>query len=362
MFKPTFTITPQIANALIRIEILREKIINLPITPKVLMSLKESARLSSTHYSTMIEGNRLTKEEVQEVVKQKQILRGRERDQKEVLGYYKALDELERLTRLKKPLTEQHIQLIHALVMSGDKKKVIPTPYRTEQNVIRESSTGAIVYLPPEAKDVPELMKDLVAWITKNSDNLPFPLVAGIAHYQYATIHPYIDGNGRTARLLTTLILHLSGYDLKGIYSLDEYYAKNLSGYYDALSIGSSHNYYMGRSEADITPWVTYFISGMLQSFENITGHALKASESGAKDSSSILKTFDARQRMVLTLFQKYQTITSEHVEKLLGIHPRSARGLCQRWAEEGFLIIVDPSKKARKYGLAPEYEKILKA
>ena len=90
--------------------------------------------------------------------------------------------------------------------------------------------------MPPEAKDVPRLMADMVAWIKdSNAQGLPCPIRAGIAHYQFATIHPYYDGNGRTARLLTTLILHLGGYDLKGLYSLEEYYARNLGAYYEAL-------------------------------------------------------------------------------------------------------------------------------
>ena len=81
-------------------------------------------------------------------------------------------------------------------------------------------------------------------------------------------IHPYYDGNGRTARLLTTLILHLGGYDLKGLYSLEEYYARNLGAYYEAISIGESHNYYMGRAEADVTKWIEYFVEGMAVAFE----------------------------------------------------------------------------------------------
>ena len=123
--------------------------------------------------------------------------------------------------------------------------------------------------MPPAALDVPKLMCSLTQWIQENPD-LASPIVAAIAHYQFATIHPYYDGNGRTARLLTTYILHLGHYDLKGIYSLEEYYAQNLEDYYKAISIGPSHNYYLGRAEADITPWVTYFIKGMKVACTNI--------------------------------------------------------------------------------------------
>lgn len=85
-------------------------------------------------------------------------------------------------------------------------------------------------------------MSDLVEWIDRSmSEELSCPIVAALAHYQFATIHPYFDGNGRTARLLTTLVLHLGGYDLKGLYSLEAYYARNLGAYYQALTVGPSH-------------------------------------------------------------------------------------------------------------------------
>lgn len=119
---------------------------------------------------------------------------------------------------MKPTLTEKHVKTIHGLVMDGKEK---PTRYRDGQNVIKDSSNGNIVYMPPEPSDVPALMKNLIAWINKEKRELPVPIIAAIAHYQFATIHPYYDGNGRTARLLTNLILHKSNYGLKGIYSLE---------------------------------------------------------------------------------------------------------------------------------------------
>jgi Fic family protein len=87
----------------------------------------------------------------------------------------------------------------------------------------------------------------------------------------------YYDGNGRTARLLATLILHLGGYDLKGLYSLEEYYARNLGKYYQALTVGLSHNYYEGRAGTDITAWIEYFCEGVASSFENVRHRAQEA-------------------------------------------------------------------------------------
>ncbi|MCZ6914494.1 MAG: Fic family protein [Rickettsia endosymbiont of Ixodes persulcatus] len=225
-FLPHYRITSEIAKNLMRIEAAKEKVLFLPLTPVVLDSLRETARLYTTHYSTMIEGNRLVPEQITAVLKKEGHFPGWERDEHEVKGYYAALAKVEQLAANSALITEKLIQILHALVMGDGKSKVKSTPYRDGQNVIRDANTRRIVYMPPEAKDVPALMKGMVNWILQAAD-IPCPIVAGIAHYQFATIHPYYDGNGRTARLLTTLILHLGGYDLKGLYSLEEYYAKN---------------------------------------------------------------------------------------------------------------------------------------
>ncbi|MHC5539726.1 Fic family protein, partial [Singulisphaera rosea] len=123
-------------------------------------------------------------------------------------------------------------------------------------------------------------MEELLDWLRRcEREGVPCPILAAIAHYQFATIHPYYDGNGRTARLLATLILHRGGYALKGLYSLEEYYARNLSAYYRALAVGPSHNYYEGRAEADITAWVEYFCAGVAESFDNVRRHAQQAAD-----------------------------------------------------------------------------------
>jgi len=360
MFKPHCSINATIANALVKLERLRYEIEGLSLTPKILYSLRESARLSAIHHSTQIESNRLTKAQIIQTIKEKKILPARTRDQHEVLGYYVALDEIERLVTSKNKVTEKHVKKIHALIMNNGTTKVKPTPYRTQQNVIRKSATKRIVYLPPEPQDVPLLMHDLVQWIDENPDNLPYPLVAAIAHYQFATIHPYIDGNGRTARLLATFILHLCDYDLKGIYSLDEYYAKDLAAYYQALSIGPSHNYYMGRAESDITPWIEYFVLGMVESFEAVKRHARVASSQQTKDSAAASRKLDAKQRTALTLFHNHEVITSSDIATLLSISPRAARNICQQWVENGFLVIKNPAKRNRTYALSPLYAQLI--
>jgi hypothetical protein len=358
-FKPNYTITPKIMNCLLSIESVKAKVLHLPLSPKVLTSLRETAKLYTTHYSTMIEGNRLDPDQIEVILKHEGHFPGRVREEHEVKGYYAALTQLEQWVAQSVKVTEKVIKSFHGLVMSDGQTNVKPTEYRNGQNVIRDARTKGIVYLPPEAKDVPDLMAEMVSWINQMKE-LPCPIIASIAHYQFATIHPYYDGNGRTARLLTTLILHLGGYDLKGLYSLEEYYARNLGAYYEAISIGDSHNYYMGRAGADITKWIEYFVEGMMISFQKVLQHMIKAEKTGEGDHSEILRKLDPRQRKALELFQQFEFITSSQIGDLFGFKPRTSAAICASWVHCGFLKVVDSSNRGRKYGLNDDYVKLV--
>ncbi len=355
MFKPHYKMTNELVGSLVTLEALRKEIELLPISVSVLNSLRETSRMESIHYSTMIEGNRLTLEQVKEVLLEGKTF-GRERDEKEIQGCETAFVWLKSQVDKRNPITEKIIKQLHAIVMGGGKIPK-PNPYREGQNVIRDGVTRRIVYMPPEAKDVPKLMKELISWLDDaDKHKIPVPLQAAILHYQFATIHPYFDGNGRTARLLATYLLQLKGYGLKGIYSLDEYYAQNLPAYYEGLTVGS-HNYYTDRADSDITAWLEYFCSKMVESFGSVRKHALKAQKSGKKDVSQQIRSLDDKQRKVLLLFKSKSFITSFDIQKVLQLKPRTARDLAQKWVESGFLVIADPSKKARKYALAKEFE-----
>lgn len=355
MFKPNYRATNELVRYLLTLESLRKEIDLLPISVSVLNSLRETSKIESIHYSTMIEGNRLTLEQVKEVLLEGKTF-GKKRDEDEIKGCETAFIWLKSQVDKKNPITEATVKQLHAIVMGGG-KIAKPTPYRDGQNVIKDGATRKIVYLPPEAKDVPKLMKELIKWLDDADKNkIPAPLQAAILHYQFATIHPYFDGNGRTARLLATYLLQLKGYGLKGIYSLDEYYAQNLPAYYEGLTIGS-HNYYTDRADSDITVWVEYFCSKMVESFKSVKKHAMKAQKVGKKDVSQQIRHLDDTQRNVLTLFKSKAFITSSDIQKLLKANPRTVRDLAKKWVESGFLVIADPSKKARKYSLSEDFD-----
>ncbi len=338
------------------IEASRQSFSSLPVTTQLINSLRESARLTQTHYSTQIEGNRLTREQVKEVAKGG-TFPNRNRDETEVKNYFIALDYVDALIQQQATeLTVEMIQTIHGCVMNGKAK---PTEYRDGQNVIRESGSGNIIYMPPEKQDVPSLMAEMVNWVNAQTDKkeLPAPIIAGITHYQFATIHPYYDGNGRTARLLTNLILHRSGYGLKGVYSLEEYYAKNLTAYYESISVGDSHNYYMGRAEADISHWVEYFCGGMADSFSHVQSQAEQMKS--IPDQSSLLRELDQRQKLVLALFRNSRFLSTGEIAKILGIQPRATLNLCKSWVESGFLL-QEGERRGRRYELASKWLELL--
>ena len=361
MFHPRFSLTAKAAKALMAIEADRQVVAGLPLTAPMLDSLRRTARLLSTHFSTQIEGNQLTTAQVQAVVEGEGNFPGRERDEAEVRNYFAALEYVERLGREQRRLTERDVRVIHGLVMTAKAK---PTRYRDGQNVIRDGRTGQIAYMPPEAKDVPGLMRDLVAWVSASLDGgeLPIPVIAALAHYQFATIHPYFDGNGRTARLLTTLLLHQSGYGLHGIYSLEEYYAANLEGYYAGLAVGGSHNYYFGRAEGDVTPFVEYFCVGMADAFGKVRARAEEAAQQQALDQTPMLRSLSPQQRQTLGLFLRMKFVTARNVATYFGCSPRSAAALCAQWVRAGFLAVENPSTKGRTYRLADTYERLVAA
>jgi len=280
-WKPVYSITPKAARLLMAIETARAEVEHTPLPPTVEAELRRQARVRATHYSTRIEGNRLTLAEAEQAIAGASTdFRGRERDVGEVRNYWNALLRAEEWAEARRPVSEDLIRRLHALVEHGPRAR--PTPYRDGQNVIRDSGSGAMVYLPPEAGDVPGLMSAMVRWSREaEKTGLPVPLVSGLAHYQFVTIHPYYDGNGRTARLLATWLLHRGGYGLHGFLSVEEHHARDLAGYYRALSVHPHHNYYQGRAGADLTPWVEYFVSTLAGTFEAVRKQARRLAREG---------------------------------------------------------------------------------
>ncbi len=357
---PLFSISQQAAKGLMRIEAIRTEIAHIPLPPPVEAELRRQARVRSTHFSTRIEGNRLTLDEAERVIRDdRAVFQGRERDVSEVRNYWNARLRVDEWAERGRPVTEDLIRRLHAMVEKGPRAR--PTPYRDGQNAIRDAGSGALVYLPPEAKDVSGLMQELVTWIESAlRAEMPVPIIAGLAHYQFVTIHPYYDGNGRTARLLATFILHRSGYGLNGFLSVEEFYARDLAGYYNALAVHPHHNYYMGRAEANLSGWTEYFIETLTTTFEAVAVEASRLVEAGVEPELACLRRLDRRARTVLALFARKDRIVSSDVAEALALSDRMVRVLLKEWVSDGWLEVADPSRKARTYILSAQYRQYM--
>lgn len=357
-WQPRYTLTSAVVRHLLEIEAARAVVDQVTLPPAVESELRRRARVRATHYSTRIEGNRLTLAEAEQVVAGQRVrLHGRERDAGEVRNYWKALLRIEEWATRKTDLTEDLIRRLHALVEHGQTR---PTPYRDGQNMIRESETGALVYLPPEAKDVPALMRELVEWVRHTRPELPPPVVAGLAHYQFVTIHPYYDGNGRTARLLATFLLQRDGYGLNGFFSIEEEHARDLAAYYHSLAVHPHHNYYEGRATADLTSWLEYFLSTLAAVFTAAKEEVLRLVHDGLRVEPDALRRLDPRARAVLALFTHQDRIAATDVANTLGLSSRTARLLLQGWVEEGWIVVADPSRRGRTYELSAVYRQFI--
>jgi len=133
-----------------------------------------------------------------------------------------------------------------------------------------------------------------------------------------------------------------------------------LQAYYNALTVGESHNYYFGREQADITGWIVYFCQGMADAFANVRLKADEAAKDKKTDHSDLLRELDQRQKQVLSLFIKSKYITTRDIAERLNIHPRTALNLCKKWVDNHFIIQHGQANKSRKYELANQWLELI--
>jgi Fic family protein len=268
-FEPKYKITDKILNNISRIMAGREVIEQAKLIPKWELQLKKEARIHNAHSSTSIEGNNLTLGQVAALAENKDIV-ATAKDKDEVLNYLKALDSIPEYAG-KKIINIELLLKIHQTLTTGtlrDKKDC--GVFRNRQvfvgrRIFDGTSFKEIVeYMPPKTKDVPQLVSEFLDWL--NSDKIKeinSVILAGIAHYEIARIHPFIDGNGRTARLIASLVLYKTGFDHRRFFALDDYYDENRAAYYAALKTAQDN-------KDNITRWLEYFTEGVLYSIDKI--------------------------------------------------------------------------------------------
>ncbi len=256
LFDPKFTITNSINKKLVEIERVRGFLDAIKLKEDWFADMQSEALILETHYSTHIEGTALTINQAEEILKGKDVKNIDPDDRKELLNYRSAMNFISRYLGKKDPIIEGLIRELHKIIVKGVRgDKADPGKYRKVQNRVVNSKTREVIYTPPSPFDVPNLMKEFISWLNQSEDLSPI-LLAGVSQFQFVHIHPFLDGNGRTARLLSTLILYKTGYDFKRLFTISEYYDKNRPAYYSAIQS-------VRKNDMDMTLWLEYFVEGL---------------------------------------------------------------------------------------------------
>ncbi|GHT13515.1 cell division protein Fic [Planctomycetales bacterium] len=270
VFTPKFTITNTTTKALTQIERARGFLEAATLSEEWLRAMGQRALLLEAHYTTHIEGTHLTLEQSEQAFDGQTLPDSDPNDIRELLNYRRAFDLVADYLNSGQPVTEGLIREIHKRLVSGVRGgSAKPGQYRLVQNYVANAVTKKVIYTPPPPQDVPVEMEQLVRWLNTSSDIHPV-LISGIAQFQLVHIHPFVDGNGRTSRLLSTLCLYRAGYDFKRLFTISEYYDRDRAKFYGAIQS-------VRKSKMDMTGWLEYFTDGLATQMREVTGRGQQA-------------------------------------------------------------------------------------
>jgi len=260
MFEPQYKLNTSLLNNIVRIKHLIAELNNQKFPELMLASFEKDSYAISAHASTSIEGNPIPLTDVRKILKNTPThIRDTER---EVLNYNNALHYLSTQIERPKPITSAFICSIQSTVVDGLLEKKNIGKFRVDPVVVNDPRQRKIAYIPPNADDVYPLMDELTTFLKREHHTTDPLILAGIFHKQFVVIHPFMDGNGRTARLVTKYLLARMGLDTFQLFSFENYYNQNVTKYFS--SVGVLGDYYDVRTTIDFTDWLIYFTDGII--------------------------------------------------------------------------------------------------
>lgn len=315
--------------------------------------LRKNSKKKSSYASNKIEGNPLTEQQADEAIEKdehKHFLK----PEQEIRNYFLALNLLEEKLEKKELFSKKMILEVQAMVEKGASREKIGLRGAMPPGMlfaVYDSATGTPDYIPPEYSEIPELLDELVKYVNTTDDH---PLiVAAIVHYQIVTIHPFEDGNGRTARLMSGYILDLYGYGFGGIGSLEEYFAYDPDEYYESLQMGLPPLYYSGRENPPHPEiWINYFLRMMELYSKKVCELSKGAQEDDLAGSMSYL---NAKEKDLLAFLLKKRLLefTPIDVSRMLGVTNKTIINRCAKLTNNGFLIPNIVNQRIRSYSLS---------
>jgi Fic family protein len=307
-FQPVFTITNRITSGLTLLERARGFLEAATLSEAWMHAMGRRALILEAHHTTHIEGTHLTLEQAERLMEGTPVPEADPDDARELLNYRKAFEFMSEYLKSGAPITEGLIQEIHKRLVEGVRGgAAAPGEYRNIQNYLVNFITGETVYTPPPAHDVPILMAELVDWLNLERAIHPV-LVSGISQFQFVHIHPFLDGNGRTSRLLSTLCLYRAGYDFKRLFTISEYYDRDRPAFYQAIQSVREHG-------MDMTGWLEYFVEGLATQLAEIRARGEQTIRSDVLIKEHGLSD---RQAKALDHILEHGNLTIQEFEKLL--------------------------------------------
>jgi Fic family protein len=257
MYSPKYTITNSILKNIGVVEACKEVIENAPLVPSYEKQFQSDAYTKTIHHGTHIEGNELNLQQTKKILEGQDVY-GKPRDIQEIINYRNVMTLLDELVYKKGQWSLDMLLDIHRTtvdkIVSNEKVGVL----RSTQVIIKEEETDKVVLKPPPFVEVPYLLEDFFSWLNSDISKEIHPILkAGIVHYVLVAIHPFVEGNGRTVRAFTQLLLMKEGYDIKRFFSLEENFDSDLASYYEALFKVDADA--QNIAQRDLTPWVEYF-------------------------------------------------------------------------------------------------------
>lgn len=326
MYKPAFSITNNLLTYITRIESAKAIIDHSPLVPAWDAKFRDDAKNRTVHYGTKIEGNDLTEEQAQQVVRledvvettdviQKTGIMARERDIQEVLNYRNVINWIDQQEEpdFSRVFTEDTLNTIHKLTVYKLIDPKYQGSYRDKQVIIKSAAQGNVVFRPPVSVEIPFLVEDFFKWAQDGQSQTTHPILrAAITHYQLVYIHPFIEGNGRTARAMATLLLYSLGYDFKRFFSIEQYFDSDVDAYYQALLS-------VQQGKGDLTYWLEYFCYGLAIEIDKVRQQVEKLSKDlKLKKQLGKQVALSERQILLLELFQQKDDVSSDDMQKVL--------------------------------------------
>ena len=322
MFIPKYTITNKILKDIGVVEASREIIMNAPLVPAWEAKFRKEAMERTVHHGTHLEGNPLSEEEVKDILEGQEVI-ARDRDVQEVINYRNVLKFIDTVQAQigasgAYNFTLETILEIHRLVTETILPDESCGKFRVRQVVIKNSKTNQISYTPPPAVEVPYLVEDLVNFINSDEARPVHPVIkAGIIHYELARIHPFVDGNGRVARSVATLVMFLDGYDIRKFFSFEEYFDENPMDYYLTLQ-AVSNQLVLDTHERDLTPWLEYFCEGVAIELNRVKEKVQRIStDARIKDKLGEQVMLNERQMLIMEYIHRHKGMSNKDFRKI---------------------------------------------